>query len=150
MNTETTQTDERPAILAKSLGINPEEVNLYGADHYGLTIFEADGAEYAIGTDEEADEAVTEAIKESLWAFKASFILGCCGLPYELEEAIEAWQQKKCEGCNDAIEQMIDRTCELDEFVRQAVSSDGRGHFLSQYDGDEIELGNDLYAFRIN
>lgn len=31
-----------------------------------------------------------------------------------------------------------------------AISIDGIAHFISTYDGDEIELSNDLYAYRTN
>lgn len=39
-------------------------------------------------------------------------------------------------------------------FDREAWKSDakmdGRGHYLAGYDGDEIELNHDLYAYRVN
>jgi hypothetical protein len=148
MNTK--QTDERVTALAKFLGIDPEEVTLYGGNHYDLAIFEADGGEYAVGTDEEADESTKEYIKESLWAFRPSFLLASCGLPSELEEAIGALMEKQCESCNPALLALIEKCGDLDHLVRDSIMSDGRGHFLSSYDGDEIELGNDLYAYRIN
>lgn len=31
-----------------------------------------------------------------------------------------------------------------------AIEWDGRGHFLASYDGEEIELGDDLFAYRLN
>jgi hypothetical protein len=36
-----------------------------------------------------------------------------------------------------------------DEFIQDAIDSDGRGHFLSYYDGEETEI-NDYYIYRIN
>jgi hypothetical protein len=41
----------------------------------------------------------------------------------------------------------------LDDFVKDAISADGRGHFLNKYDGKEIEVvinGAVLYVYRIN
>lgn len=40
---------------------------------------------------------------------------------------------------------------EADHFVEDAISSDGRGHFLSSWDGSEHEFthgGRDWYAYR--
>ncbi len=107
-------------------------------DHYGLPVFEFDGKEYAVATsEEEADEAAGEYVKESLWAFNTEFILRHSKLPYEAEEMIRNFQATKCEGANDTIAAIIE---DIDEFVRDAISEDGRGHFLSPYDGDEIDL----------
>lgn len=38
--------------------------------------------------------------------------------------------------------------CEI--IADEATSWDGRGHFLSWYDGNELELEDDLYAYRTN
>ncbi len=40
-----------------------------------------------------------------------------------------------------------------DEFVSQAISADGRGHFLNTYDGNENEQtieGTTFYIYRMN
>ncbi len=120
-------------------------------DTYGLFTVEIDGETYAIGTDEEADKAVSEAIDDMLWAFQAKFIASQCGLPNALIPAIEAWQREECESCNDDVRDMIK---DYPAFVDAAVASDGRGHFLAQYDNEEIELeGSDgelLFAYRIS
>ena len=109
--------------------------------------------EYMILTDEEADEVVEERISNDIWAFRASFILSECGLPLELEEGIQAMQEKKCEDANDALLRMVEKTCGLKSFVEAAVSADGRGHFLSGYDGEEVEVrfeGETFYIYRLN
>lgn len=92
--------------------------------------------DYFVYTDEEADEAVKEYIKESVWAFNASFIIDHSSLPYEAREMIEYFQREKCEGANDTILALID---DFDEFASDAIGADGRGHFLSSYDGEENE-----------
>ncbi len=45
----------------------------------------------------------------------------------------------KCESNNDVIYNTIEKTCGIDEFVKAAISADGRGHFMSSYDGEENE-----------
>ena len=39
---------------------------------------------------------------------------------------------------------------DMDEVVEQCIYEDGVAHFIARYDGDEIELGNGLYAYRTN
>jgi len=126
-------------------------------DIYGLWTVRIDGCEYAIGTDAECDAAVSDNIKESVWAFNASFLVQHIGMSIPslsdvLESGIRALQEKQREGCNQEI---FDAISDFPEFVKDAVRADGRGHFLSHYDGEEIELGKDangdnIYAYRTN
>jgi hypothetical protein len=59
-------------------------------------------------------------------------------------------QSKKCEGANDAILALIEKTDGgLDGFVEEAISADGRGHFLSSYDGNENHESG-FYIYRTN
>ena len=39
---------------------------------------------------------------------------------------------------------------DTDRIVEECIDLDGRGHFIADYDGNEIELGNGLFAYRIN
>lgn len=39
---------------------------------------------------------------------------------------------------------------DMDEVVEQCIYEDGIAHFIARYDGEEIELGNGLYAYRTN
>lgn len=141
--------DPKLAALCEYLSCNPEDLIKEDYDHYGLQRYSCDGKEYAIGTDEEADKAVSAAIKESIWAFNASFILNHCDLPLELEDAIKAFQEDKCEGANDALLALIEKCGDFDGFVENAVAADGRAHFLSTYDGCE-EDGGEFVIYRIN
>jgi len=54
--------------------------------------------------------------------------------------------QEKCESANEALKAMI---TDLDEFVEEAIGVDGRGHFLSTYDGAEEEEG-EYFIYRVN
>jgi hypothetical protein len=136
--------------VADQIGCDPDDLTLATHTHYGLEVFSNGRKEYAVGTDSEADDACKEYIKDSAWAFRSSFICEYCNLPQELAEALEAMQSKKCEGANDSILALIEKTDGgLDGFVEDAISADGRGHFLSSYDGEENEEG-DFFIYRIN
>lgn len=116
--------------LCKALDCKPREL-----DFDNLLIYD----------DSEADQACLDYIRETLWAFNPSF-LAChskCG--QEVFEAIKS--NGKCESNNEAIMSCIN---DFNELVQDAIAWDGRGHFLAGYDGEEIELGGDLYAYRIN
>ena len=142
--------DGRAEAVAKFLGCSVDELSLERYDHYGLETYSFGREEYAVGTDEEADQAAAGYIKDSAWAFRAEFIIDECGLPCEMVEAIQALQEKKCEGANDSILALIERSKGgLESFVESAVSADGRGHFLSPYDGNENEEGG-FFIYRIN
>lgn len=154
MNTQT-ETNMHALALAQFLNIDPSDVSPMKWDHYGLPQFEADGGEYAVGTDQEAQTAGIEAVRQSLWAFNASFILSECGLPHELEDAISAFASEKCESANDAIEKLVEKCCKngVEEFAESAFSADGRGRFLSSYNGDEDEEtvnGITYFIYRTN
>lgn len=144
---------EMEKALAAHIGCDWSELEPMRFDHYGLDSFQVGKEEWAIGSDDDVDDAVCSSIKDSLWAFRASFILEACGLPFELEEAFHAWQEKGCEGCNNALYRLICKTGDFADFVIEAVRCDGRGHFLSSYDGEEVQLDTPVgrfYAFRIN
>lgn len=122
--------------IACHFEVSVEDVAVAGYDHYDLTVYNVDGSEYAIGTDDEADFAVANYIKESAWTFNADFLAQQTDLPEEIYRAM----QDKCEGSNDAVSKLIEKTCGWDRFIFEAVKADGRGHFLSGYDGKEIEI----------
>lgn len=138
-------------ILASFLECDPEELHEESHDHYGLAVFSLGNQDYAIGTDEECNRACVSYCRDSVWAFNASFILSECELPYQLEEAIQAFQSEECESANDALLALVEKCCKggIEEFTRSAISADGRGHFLSPYDGNENEA-DDLYVYRLN
>lgn len=111
-------------------------------DVYGLKSFEVDGNEYAIAvSDLEADEACKKYIEDSAWAFTPEFIIDHSNLPYEALEMIKEFQAKKCEDANETILALIN---DFNKFISDAISADGRGHFLSGYDGEEKEWNNFL------
>jgi hypothetical protein len=136
--------------VADQIGCDPDELTLESYAHYGLEVFSNGSQEYAVGTDSEADKACKEYIKDIAYAFRSSFICEYCNLPQELAEALEAMQSKKCEGANDSILALIEKTeGGLDGFVEETISANGRGHFLSSYDGEENERGG-FFIYRVN
>jgi hypothetical protein len=131
--------------LCSHLECLPEELSLKRHDHYGLAVYAYGRREFAIGDDDEADEAVRDNIKDSVWSFRPEFLSSYTGLPEEVFTAL----QVQCEDSNDAVLQCIKRTKRrLAGFVDEAVAADGRGHFLSPYDGDEHEVDN-FYIYQI-
>jgi hypothetical protein len=103
--------------------------------------FYADGEELLILDDEEADEKAAELIGQSMWAFNADFIAHQVDHNKiedfgELVKSIRSIQDQ-CEGANSAIMAMIE---DFGDFVADAISADGRGHFISPLDGEEREF----------
>jgi hypothetical protein len=108
-----------------------------------------DDGEYLVLTDDEADERAREYIEESLWAFNASFMFGMTGLSEKIFIALS----QQYEDANDAILDLVRSTCGIDSLVEAAIAADGRGHFLSSYDGEENEIeyeGESYYIYRVN
>ena len=127
--------DNKIKALATFLGIDEKDIS------YEYNTFAIDGNEYLVLTDGEADAEAKQYILETLWAFNAEFILDTCGLDSspDVIESLRKMQEDACEGCDDFIRALVDGTCGIDEFVNQAILSDGRGHFLGTYDGKEGE-----------
>lgn len=138
--------EQRIAAVAAFMGTDPEEYD------YDCDVVVSCKKEYLVLTNEEADELAKSEIKELLWAFNPDFIATHCKthLPETAIKALESMQSKIGESCNGLIEALIE---DMDEFVRDAVLADGRGHFLATYDGEEQEVvsnGIAFYIYRLN
>ncbi len=145
---ETNDTNPRILALAKFLEIDAEEVS---ESTYDEKQFDAEGGEYLVLTDSEADDRAAKYIKDSLWAFNASFLAGETSIDQDVYDAII--KNDKCESNNDAMLSLISSTCGIEDFVKSAISADGRGHFMSSYDGEENEAevnGETFYIYRTN
>ena len=140
--------ENRRALLAKHLECALDEVE---ASTYGENAFESFGREYLILTDDEADTAAAEDIRESVWAFNAEFLVDY--VPDGLTaEDITRLRGDSCEDVNDAFVALVKAGRGMDALTEDAIAADGRGHFLAGYDNEEIELGDTvtLYAYRTN
>ena len=135
---------EKQQALIKHLGLNLEDDKPIYQEAYNR--FEYGNEEYLVCTDEEADEEAKDYIRQSVWAFNSGFLQCHTDIDSEILEAV----QDKCEGANEMIYNSIK---DFDHFVSDAISSDGRGHFMSSYDGYEHEETiNDTtyYIYRTN
>ncbi len=126
-------------------------VNHYNSEY---DTYEIIGNEYKVLTYEEAEEAAKENILNDLWAFNADFILrhtvfyenSTEAEDKEFVKAIQALQGSICESATPVIKALIK---DVNAFVEDAIDADGRGHFISWYDGEEYEAG-DYYIYRTN
>lgn len=118
--------EDKIVSLAKHLECSPSELSEERHNHYGLTVFSLGNQEYAVGTDEEADEA---------WEQE---------LDNYIEECIQPEIDKLDIGSLSAYVKFDD------EMWKHDAKMDGRGHAIARYDGDEIELDGDFYAFRLS
>ena len=105
-----------------------------------------EGTEYSVYTDEEAGQVALDYIKDTLWAFNADFLASYTGLHKAVFEALS----EGYEDSNEAIMALINNAGDIEEFVQECIDADGRGHFLSPYDGEEQVLMGDYYAYRTN
>lgn len=179
--------EPRMLALAQHLGIKdkrdiPDEIeqNSWGG-------YDAEGGEYEVLTDDEADQRARDYIEESVWAFNTWFLenhidvedanryfgfedsyydedeeeeieigdadeVFYMGMGMDLTEYIEQ-EQQKAEGGNDTLASLVNASSGMDNFVDEAISADGRGHFLNTYDGEEHEEevdGSWYYIYRTN
>jgi len=145
---------EKAKALLKFCNKNGEiaSIEKIKKSEYDENIFIINNDEYLILTDEEANEKASEAIRQLLWAFNANFIIDNSekltnAENYEaLSKAISKMQEKLCEDANDLVFALID---DFDDFVKNAIEADGRGHFLSGYDGEENEQETENNLFYI-
>ena len=139
--------DNKIKALAEYLGEPVENLRNNG-DNYVQVV---DGFEYLVLTEDEADEVAAAYIADSLWAFNAEFILDTCRLNNAPETArcLRNMLEDACEGANEFVLALVEGTCGLDRFVQAAIDADGRGHFISQYDGEENDCDG-LYIYRID
>lgn len=133
------------------MGCDIEDVEQEKYDMYGLQVFSNGNEEWAIGTEEEADQAVRQYIEDSVWTFRPEFIASHTrgGATNGIIKAIAALQESSGD-CNEDVKSLIE---DLDKFAEEAVSSDGRGTFLSPYDSFEVEIeidGETFYCYRTN
>ena len=147
---QTIQEKTHEEILAEITGADIENISPENYDLYGLPVFDVDGEEYAIGTDEECDRAAADNIRESVWAFNGWFIADHAPRGLTAED-IDALRGDKCEDVNDALTALIEAGDGMADFIDAAIAADGRGHFLSSYDGEEREDDKAThFVYRVN
>lgn len=137
----------RRAALAMHLGCPLDDVQ---AAAYGENSFDAEGGEYRVLDDEESDKACAEDIAESLWAFNSDFLAGFVVDGINAPE-LDAIKGDRCEDANGAMLALVNAGSGMERLVEDAIGADGRGHFLSPYDGAEhdSERGG-FYIYQTN
>ena len=108
----------------------------------GKTRYFIGDQEYLVLNEKEAQTRCEEDIKQSIWAFNSSFL----SFHTEISEDIIKSVQEHCESSNDML---LNSIKDIEKFINEAIASDGRGHFISYYDGHEHEE-NDLFIYRLN
>lgn len=136
--------DAKIKALAKHLGVEGKDANIVD-DRESLFMFGRE--EYLVLTDAEARERVDAAIADSLWAFRPEFLAAHSDVDAEVFAIIA---KSKYEDASPVFRKLIQH---WDRFVADAIKADGRGHFLSQYDGVEnfVRVGSrTFYIYRLN
>lgn len=134
----------RRKALAKHLDCKPSEIDV---SRYDETTFEVGSAEYLVLTDDEADAKCRDAILDSVWAFRAEFLVSHFPDGLSVDD-INRLRGDRCEDVNGAFLALI---ADKDHFVSDAISTDfyGRGHFLAGYDFEEHDVDG-FYIYRVN
>ena len=126
-----------------------DNIDVESYDHYGLIVLSYEGEEYAVALDDEqAEKAASKCIADTVWVFSAEFLVNYLPDGFETKY-IRMIQENACEDCNDMFYNLIAAGGELDNFVDDAISADGREQFLGHYDSEEIEVLNG-FMYRIN
>lgn len=112
---------------------------------YTDNTYDAAGAEWGVFTDDEAEEGAREYTIDSLWTFNPEFLEHYC--PEGVDADILRLLQEHDEDANPALLKLVGDN--IDRLINDAIASDGRGYFLSPYDGEEHEAGQ-FYIYRTN
>lgn len=146
------QSDEETRIKALSdfLKIKEDRIKVSEYDENLLLVDDSKDQFYVAVDDEDADKLARKNIEDTLWAFNSDFIAEHSSGIREVGErgikALHKMQEDLCESANSIVKALID---DMDDFVEDAISADGRGHFISSYDGEEYEQG-DSYIYCID
>ena len=132
--------DTKQEALAVYLECEPDDLEKAS---YDKNLFEYGMESYLVLDDAEADQYAKDRILESLWAFNTEFVLSHSRIDVDdsneesIVEALKKMQEKLCEDANPIVRALIKNE---EAFIADAVEADGRGHFLSSYDGEEHEI----------
>lgn len=124
----------------------PEDIDVRTNDD---NIFDCDGEEWLVLTDTEAEDMVVEYVRELLWAFSHDFLARHCDAIAIIGKGHwEALAASECENMNSMVKRLLGS--DLEHVISEAISEDGRGHFLASWDGEEVDLPGGFCGFRMN
>lgn len=134
-------TDKKIAALAEYFGIAPERISKNNNENiYNTCMYLIDDNRFYVADEREADKLARAFILEDIWSFRPEFILDHSkALQEGGSQAVSAFKQMQevmCENCTPIVKALID---DIDRFVKDAIAIEGRGHFISLYDGEEHE-----------
>lgn len=117
--------------------------------HYGLPVVkDGEGNSWAIAVDDKVrQEAVTESIKETLWACYPSVLAKATGLPERVFGALAS--EELGEEVNETLLILVDGTCGIDAVVEEVLERSDYGNFLSREDGEELEFDCGFYGYLV-
>lgn len=166
--------DDKLNLLAEYLNIDPSDIE-YNGDY-----FEAPDGDYLVCTSEEAYERARDEIENfiadmGIEGFTKNFqdeILNdpdCIDVQKVddiIDDEIDYFTTQEPDeemvdyysnmSLNDKVEELKDLGFNISEFLNTdvvvdlAIDWDGVAHFIATYDGNEIDLDTDLFAYRIN
>lgn len=124
----------------KRLNYKFHKVSLYEVPHSWGT------QTWGIGTDVQMQESAEEEVKERIWCFNTGYIvdflqeknLDLAGQKFF--DSIRGIQEKLNEDANPVLLRLIGTN--IKEFIANSIKDDGRGSFLSSYDGQEFRTKN--------
>ena len=136
----------RIKALTKYLEENGDEVwdGQLKPSNYDPQLIVFGSREYLVLSDKEADKRAAEYIKDSIWAFNPTFIASHARIGYDHAITVVKSLQPQCESANEPITALIKN---MKSFVSDAIRDDGRGYFISHYDGEEneVKIGNKYF-----
>ena len=119
-------------------------------EEYDENLYSYGNQSYLILSEKQALRRCKEYILDSLWAFNSDFIVSQLNIYNEINTlTIEDVDNLKelCENANPIIRNLIGEN--INNFINEAIATDGMGHFLASYDGVETIIDN-KYIYRIN
>lgn len=132
----------RKTALAKFLDVKQSEISV--SENSKLE-FNYGNQTYLVLTDRQANLRAKEYILDMIWTFKTSFLSNY--IPLEIGDIEHI--QEKCESSNNTFLTLLGN--KKNKFVADAIGSNGRGHFISQYDGHEnYDHNSKYYIYRTN
>lgn len=137
--------DPKIAALARYLECSPNDI----IDGYGDHEYDMGSQTWVVTTDEEADTLAEIRVKDNLWAFNSNFLCHYTSAldTYKARKAFDKMREILCEDAQEFVVALLGNR--LEECIKDAITEDGRGHFISQYDGMEIKVDS-FYLYRVN
>jgi hypothetical protein len=134
--------------LALHLDVRLSEVEEASWDHYGLDVFKVGDQEWAVGYDDEANDAREQWTEQNLATMDAGILAGHLNFYRDTVEAIQSHVSER--EANEDLLIMVENITTLTD-----LADDVERGVLATYDDNEVDLGqdedgSDLYGYRLN